>query len=116
MQTISGYNYGAYKLTDYHVNTPNSSVSFLRVNKISEALTPRLIQTFYRSNFTMTRPWLTRLLRQMSLLPPSMPGGDEAQVECSCVVAVPVGALSGSACPVDRCRVESICVFCAPPA
>ena len=80
-QTISGYNYGAYKLSDYHINVPDSSASFLRVSKISEALTPRLIQTFYRSNFTMTRPWLTRLLRHMALLPPSMPGGDEAQVK-----------------------------------
>jgi hypothetical protein len=80
VQTISGYNYGAYKLSDYHLNVPESCASFLRVNKISEALTPRLIQTFYRSNFTLSRPWLTRILRHMSMLQPSMPGTDEAQV------------------------------------
>ncbi len=79
-QTITGYNYGAYKLSDFHLNEPDSCASFLRVSRISESLTPRLIQTFYRSNFTMTRPWLTRLLRHMSFLPPSMPGPDEAQV------------------------------------
>lgn len=79
-QVVAGYNYGAYKLSDYRLNIPETNAAFLRVNRISEALTPRLIQTFYRSNFTMTRPWLTRILRHMSFLPPSMPGPDEAQV------------------------------------
>ncbi len=108
-QTLAGFNYGAYRLQDYHINIPESSVSFLRVSRVSEALTPRLIQTFYRSNFTMTRPWLTRLLRHMSLLPPSMPGGDEAQVR---VGGGRVGEEGGGG--VDHAPRSRLPFVCAP--
>jgi hypothetical protein len=79
-QALRGFDYGAYKLADFRLNTPEAAGSFLHVSRISEALTPRLVQTYYRSNFSMSRPWLTRLLRHLALLQPSMPGTDEAQV------------------------------------
>lgn len=80
IQLTPAYDYGSYKLSDYKINSPGAVASFFYVNKISDSMTPRLFQAFYRSNFTLSRPWLTRTLSHMSLIPPGGLATDEAQV------------------------------------
>ena len=81
-QLMAAYDYGAYKLSDYKLNVPGASGSFFYIAKVSESMTPRLIQSFYRSNFTLSRPWLTRILTHLTLLPAGGLAEDEAQVGC----------------------------------
>ncbi len=86
-QLLAPYDYGAYKLSDYKINTPGASAAFFHVSKVSESMTPRLMQAFYRGNFTLSRPWLTRVLSHLSLLPPGGLRVDEAQVRVwRCIV------------------------------
>ncbi len=82
-QLRAAYDYGAYKLSDFKINTRDCNAAFFYVNKVSESMTPRLLQSFYRSNFTLTRPWLTRLLSHLSLLPAAGLTVDEAQSRVS---------------------------------
>jgi hypothetical protein len=80
-QLTAAFDFGSYKLRDYKLDRPGVSGSFFYVAKISESMTPRLIQAFYRSNFTLSRPWLTRILRHLSLLPAGGLSEDDAQVK-----------------------------------
>ena len=77
-EATRGYDYAGYKLSEYKLNRPEATGAFLHVSRINDSSTPRLVQAFYRSNFTMTRPWLTRLLNHLAFLPDTMPRDDEA--------------------------------------
>lgn len=79
-QLLPAYDYGGYKLRDYKIDVKGCSASFFYVTKLSDSMTPRLVQAFYRCNFTLSRPWLTRVVNHLTLLPPGGLKDDEAQV------------------------------------